>query len=49
MNQQILFYTIYHIHVVNMHKDGSWDPEATVKYEEFKELHMCNAPKMLMT
>ncbi|KAJ8428709.1 hypothetical protein Cgig2_025700 [Carnegiea gigantea] len=27
------------------HKDGSWDPEAVAKYEEFKELHMSQMKK----
>ncbi|KAJ8429703.1 LOW QUALITY PROTEIN: hypothetical protein Cgig2_004878 [Carnegiea gigantea] len=27
------------------HKDGSWDPEAVVKYEEFKELHISQIEK----
>ncbi|KAJ8434872.1 hypothetical protein Cgig2_004638 [Carnegiea gigantea] len=27
------------------HKDGSWDPEAAAKYEEFKELHMSQIEK----
>ena len=39
MNQWILLY------VVNRHKDGSWDPEAAAKYEEFKELHMSQIEK----
>ena len=45
MNQQILFYTIFYIYVVNRHKDGSWDPEAAAKYEEFKEVHMSQIEK----
>ncbi|KAJ8435156.1 hypothetical protein Cgig2_007777 [Carnegiea gigantea] len=27
------------------HKDGSWDPKAAAKYEEFKELHMSQIEK----
>ncbi|KAJ8427354.1 hypothetical protein Cgig2_016220 [Carnegiea gigantea] len=27
------------------HKDGSWDPEAAAKYEEFKELHVSQIKK----
>ena len=45
MNQRILFYTVCHIYVVNRHKDGSWDPEATTKYGEFKELYMSQIKK----
>ena len=30
---------------LNMHKDGSWDPEAAAKYEEFKHLHMSQVKK----
>jgi len=30
---------------VNRHKDGSWDPEAAAKYEEFKHLHMSQVEK----
>ena len=33
------------MYVVNRHKDGSWDPEAAAKYEEFKELHMSQIEK----
>ena len=30
---------------MNRHKDGSWDPEAAPKYEEFQHLHMTQVEK----